>query len=137
VAGQTAPGDGITLKNYPLVIRNANNIVLRFIRSRMGDLTNIEGDALTVRKDSEGVSPENIIIDHCSFSWGTDETMSIVNSKNITLQNCIISEGLHDSVHGKGPHGYGGIVSGQNISVFHNLITHFKERNLQFQKGDD
>jgi hypothetical protein len=137
VAGQTAPGDGITLKNYPLVIRNANNIILRYIRSRMGDLAIIEGDALTVRSDSKGSNPENIIIDHCSISWGTDETMSIVNSKNITIQNCIISEGLHDSVHAKGPHGYGGIISGQNISIYHNLISHFTQRNLQFQKGEN
>ncbi|WP_373494067.1 Ig-like domain-containing protein [Aquiflexum sp.] len=135
VAGQTAPGDGITLKNYPLVIRNTSNIILRFIRSRMGDLNWVDGDALTVRRDSDGVSPDNIIIDHCSFSWGTDETLSIVNSKNITIQNCIISEGLHDSANAKGPHSYGGIISGQNISIYNNLISHFKERNLQFQKG--
>jgi pectate lyase len=137
VAGQTAPGDGITLKNYPLVIRNANNIIVRFIRSRMGDLQKIEGDALTVRSDRQGSSPENIVIDHCSFSWGTDETLSFGNAKNITLQNCIISEGLHDSANKKGPHGYGGIISGRNISIYQNLISHFKERNLQFQKGRD
>jgi len=137
VAGQTAPGDGITLKNYPLVIRNTNNVILRYIRSRMGDLANFTGNALSVRQDSNGRSPENVIIDHCSFSWGTDETMSIVNSKNITIQNCIITEGLNSSVHKKGEHGYGGIISGQNISVYNNLISHFVERNFQFQKGRD
>jgi hypothetical protein len=136
LAGQTAPGDGITLKNYPLVIRNANNIIIRFIRSRMGDQEYFQGDALTVRRDSQGSNPENIIIDHCSFSWGTDETLSLVNSKNVTIQNCIISEGLHNSVHGKGTHGYGGIISGQNISIINNLISHFKERNFQFQRGE-
>jgi pectate lyase len=135
VAGQTAPGDGITLKNYSLVIRSANNVIIRYIRSRMGDLKNHEGNALTIRQDSNQSIPENIIIDHCSFSWGTDETMSIVNSKNITIQNSIISEGLNDSVHRKGRHGYGGIISGQNISVFNNLISHFTQRNLQFQIG--
>jgi pectate lyase len=125
VAGQTAPGDGITVQNYPLVIRNANNIIIRYIRSRMGDLKNIEGDAFTIRKDSNGTSPENIIIDHCSFSWGTDETMSVVDVKNVTIQNSIISEGLHDSVHEKGRHGYGSLFGGENVSLYRNLITHF------------
>jgi hypothetical protein len=137
IAGQTAPGDGITLRNYPLVIHSAKNVILRHIRSRMGDLTNFIGDALTIRKDNNQASPENIIVDHCSFSWGTDETMSIGNGKNISVQNCIISEGLNQSVHDKGAHGYGGIISGQNISIYNNLISHFVERNFQFQTGTD
>ncbi|WP_373494068.1 LamG-like jellyroll fold domain-containing protein [Aquiflexum sp.] len=135
VAGQTAPGDGITLKNYPLVIRSANNIIIRYIRSRMGDLQKFTGNAFNIRQDSNQSIPENIIIDHCSFSWGTDETMSIVNSRNITIQNSIISEGLNASIHEKGEHGYGGIISGQNISVYNNLISHFVERNFLFHTG--
>lgn len=135
IAGQTAPGDGITLKNYPIIIRNSSNIIIRFIRSRMGDSSNLEGDAMTIRADSKGSNPENIIIDHCSFSWGTDETFSIGNGKNISVQHCIIAEGLNDSVHEKGPHGFGGIISGQNISVFGNLMCHFNQRNFAFQKG--
>ncbi|WP_113923015.1 pectate lyase family protein [Cognataquiflexum aquatile] len=137
IAGQTAPGEGITIKNHSLIIRNASNIIIRFIRSRLGDTSNLENDAFTIRRDSRGSTPENIIIDHCSFSWGTDETLSIGNGKNITIQYCIIAEGLNDSVHEKGPHGYGGIVSGQNISIFTNLLSHFTQRNLHFQKGNN
>ena len=137
IAGQTAPGEGITIKNHSLIIRNASNIIIRFVRSRMGDTSNLENDAFTIRRDSKGSTPENIIVDHCSFSWGTDETFSIGNGKNITVQHCIITEGLNDSVHEKGRHGFGGIVSGQNISVFSNLLCHFNQRNFAFQKGNN
>ena len=122
IAGQTAPGDGITLKNYPLRVIGANNVIIRFIRVRLGDLPGLESDAF------EAIGVNNMIVDHCSFSWGTDETCSVYNVENVTVQYSIISEGLHDSVHEKGPHGYGSLLGGTNVSLFRNFMAHFWTR---------
>lgn len=119
IAGQTAPGDGITLKNYPLRVMGQNNVIIRFIRVRLGDLPGLENEAF------EAIKSTNLIVDHCSFSWGTDETCSIYDVENVTIQNSIISEGLHDSVHEKGPHGFGSLFGGKNVSFYRNLMAHF------------
>lgn len=117
ILGQTAPGEGVCIGGDSVMLSNADNIVMRYLRFRMGDDHNTQEDSLGIRRG------QNIIIDHCSISWCQDECLSAYQNKNFTAQWCIISESLRESYHEKGSHGYGGIWGGINASFHHNLIA--------------
>ena len=122
IAGQTAPGDGICLKKYPLII-SANDAVIRFMRVRLGDEAGKLMDGIDI------ANAENVIVDHCSVSWTLDEAVNTYHgTKNITVQWCLISESLHDSPLQKG-HGYAASLGGVNSSYHHNLFANNAGRN--------
>lgn len=143
IAGQTAPGDGICIKNWETVIINVHDVIIRHIRFRpalmpnpsydtdlprkQGNLEYEEFDSLSIRNS------ENIMIDHCSVSWGNDETLSAVawwkegtKLANLTIQWCIISEGLDWYDHSMGT-----ALDSKNggVSLHHNLYAHNGTRN--------
>lgn len=126
IAGQTAPGGGICLKNYTLRA-GADDVIIRHLRSRLGTDANREDDAITV---TAGI---NVMIDHCSASWSVDEVLSVTNaSDNVTVQWSMISEALDNSIHSKGAHGFGSLLACHvpaRYSFHHNLYAHNKSRN--------
>lgn len=128
VLGQTAPGEGITFRSNNIKV-GGNNIILRYLKFRVGahDANGNDTraqDGLEVTDNST-----NVIIDHCSVSWGTDENLSAYAVKDVTIQNSIIAEALNQSVHDKGEHSYAAIWGGVNLSIHHNVIASHKSRN--------
>ncbi|HEX2100430.1 MAG TPA: hypothetical protein VHF69_07195, partial [Candidatus Synoicihabitans sp.] len=138
IAGQTAPGDGICVRGHTIEL-NASDIIIRHLRFRRGNLTDRD-DALNARS-----SPGRIIIDHCSFSWGLDENVSLYRymkplpdgkeQKNpiehVTIQWCISSEALNPFRHA-----FGATWGGRHVSFHHNLFAHNTARNPSIGWGD-
>ena len=129
IAGQTAPGDGICLRDYPLLI-SANHVIVRYIRVRIGDEAGKKFDGIEIRNS------EDVIIDHCSVSWTLDEGVNTYHgSRNLTIQWCLISESLHNSKLRSG-HGFAASLGGVDTSYHHNLLANHAGRNPSIAGGD-
>ncbi|MBD0380944.1 Ig-like domain-containing protein [Paenibacillus sedimenti] len=133
IAGQTAPGNGITLAGWDTNISSSENIIIRYMSFRPGATNVFNGsdsmDALWGRDNKQ------FIIDHSSFSWNTDETLSTYRGENGTIQWSIIAESLTLSGHSKGRHGYGGIAGGDKTTFHHNLYMSHTSRNPRLGGG--
>jgi pectate lyase len=138
VAGQTAPGGGITLKAADgnvsgLIDIRTHDVVIRYMRFRTGAPPSVTGenlDGVNIWEDGH-----DVVIDHDSFSWAVDENVSTWDgAHDITFSWNIIAQGLRESTHPDGEHSKGLLVSGdatENISVHHNLFAHNTARNPQ------
>lgn len=131
IAGQSAPGDGICLKDYPLIV-NASNVIVRYLRVRVGDRHHLDSDGLGGGRYGQ----KNVILDHLSVSWSIDECLSIYKTENLTVQWCLVSHSLNKSVHTKGSHGFGGIWGGYKATFHHNLLANHASRNPRFSSVD-
>lgn len=126
IAGQTAPGDGICVADYPVAIK-ANNVIVRYMRFRLGN-KNVTLDGADGWDGFGGFDQQDWMIDHCSVSWSIDECLSVLGNKNTTVQWCLVAQSLVNSGHSKGAHGYGGNWGGSGASFHHNLIAHHGSR---------
>jgi hypothetical protein len=122
IAGQTAPGDGICFRGYTVNFSGSKNIIVRYLRFRPGDESG--GEVSSFRIENGG----NFIIDHCSMSWAIEEATHFSSNENTTVQWCIISEALYNSIHKKGERGYAAQWGGEYASYHHNLLAHHNSR---------
>ena len=150
VAGQTAPPPGITLKGCQLHVR-ADDVLIQHIRVRVGDrrdptrpLRNDAGWTQWSERDCMKVGGDRVVLDHCSFSWATDENVQ-TRGNDLTFRHCIFSEALDSAKHHKGGHSRGLLImnqgpddtrrEGQRVAVLGNLFAHNKGRNPTVNGG--
>ncbi|MFO0906438.1 MAG: hypothetical protein U0939_25760 [Pirellulales bacterium] len=136
IAGQTAPGDGICVKNYTFGCADTHDVIVQHVRIRVGDESGTTQDGCGAR------GCDHVLFDHCSISWSIDEGFSSREARNITVQRCLIAEALHLAEHkkyrgtGKG-HSFAGSISGNIGSFHHNLLAHCTGRNWSLAGGLD
>lgn len=128
IAGQTAPGDGITLRYYTVKFTGCDNVICRYVRFRRSQVKDVNDGA----DATWGRNKKNIILDHCSFSWSIDEIASFYDNRDFTMQWCTLGEALANPGHSKGEHSYGGIWGGKHASFHHNFLCHMQNRVPRF-----
>lgn len=130
IAGQTAPGMGIVITHNKVNCGGSKNFIIRNVRFRIGR-NDVNGNIIT--QNAFGAENcENYIIDHCDFGWSTEENMNTYDSHFITVQYCIVHEGLNNSGHPKGARGYGCQWGGSPATYHHNLLVNNNKRSCRF-----
>ncbi len=135
IAGQTAPGKGICVRNYTFGGLGGRDTVVQYVRLRLGNLSGQTMDGMGF------ASCDHCILDHCSISWTIDEAFSSRGAKNITFQRNLISEALNIAGHKKygdgAAHGYAGSIGGNVGSFHHSLLAHNAGRNWSMAGATD
>ena len=151
VAGQTAPSPGITIIKGGISIQT-HDVILQHIRVRSGEAGAAKKSGWEVDAIATGSGAHDVLIDHCSVSWATDENLSASGerfrgdsveqwregtSHRVTISHCIIAEGLDDSTHGKGRHSKGSLIhdNATEIAIIANLYASNRQRNPYFKGG--
>lgn len=122
IAGQTAPGDGICFRGYTVNLSGSSNLIVRHLRFRPGDESGTEVSSFRIENGSD------FIIDHCSMSWSIEENTHFSSNDNTTVQWCMVTESLFNSIHKKGERGYAAQWGGEFASYHHNFLAHHKSR---------
>lgn len=130
IAGQTAPGVGIVITHNKVNCGGSENFIIRNIRFRIGSYNT---DSVFITQNAFGAENcSHYIIDHCEFGWSSEENMNTYDSHFITVQYCIVHEGLNKSDHPKGARGYGCQWGGSPATYHHNLLVNNNKRSCRF-----
>ncbi len=136
IAGQTAPGEGILIRGGKVNLGGSNNVIIRNLRFRIGDIDEAdlakETDSRFIAGAGLGIeNASNIIIDHCCFGWSGEENMTMYDNHFTTVQWCIVHEGLYDAGHQKGNRSYACQWGGSPATYHHNLLAHNYNRSAR------
>ncbi|MCD8210779.1 MAG: pectate lyase [Prevotella sp.] len=137
LAGQTAPGDGIVITHNKVNLGGSKNFIIRNMRFRIGQKST---DGEVLMENALGVENcMNYIIDHCVFGWSVEENINTADCHFLTVQYCIVHEGLYNAGHSKGARGYGSQWGGSPATYHHNLLAHNNSRSprLNGARNDD
>lgn len=130
LAGQTAPGGGITVRDHGIQFNKCSDVIVRFMRFRLGDETKTSEDVIGFGSETEGC--KDVILDHVTATWGIDGIMDVYAADRFTMQWCLFGEALNDSTHHKKePHAM--LMSFRkikgSISIHHNLLFSSRDRH--------
>ena len=134
IAGQTAPGEGILIRGGKMNFGGSDNLIIRNLRFRIGDIDEADLAKATDSRFIKGAgfgleNAKNVIIDHCCFGWSGEENMTMYDNHFTTVQWCIVHEGLYDAGHQKGNRSYANQWGGSPATYHHNLLAHNYNRS--------
>jgi len=134
IAGQTAPGEGILIRGGKMNFGGSDNLIIRNLRFRIGDIDEADlakpTDSRFIKGAGFGLeNAKNVIIDHCCFGWSGEENMTMYDNHFTTVQWCIVHEGLYDAGHQKGNRSFANQWGGSPATYHHNLLAHNYNRS--------
>lgn len=134
IAGQTAPGEGILIRGGKMNFGGSDNLIIRNLRFRIGDIDEADlakpTDSRFIKGAGFGLeNAKNVIIDHCCFGWSGEENMTMYDNHFTTVQWCIVHEGLYDAGHQKGSRSFANQWGGSPATYHHNLLAHNYNRS--------